>query len=330
MKFYKIVIPILSVFIFAGCGQSYYTDVKDSAYTEGFVSQTDSINGAESIDFESEYANNKTAENETAEEHLSENRTQDKIVYTCSVHLETLEYEKSIDSIRKKADTASGFIQSENEQDHDYNWYYEGHQRENATRTAELSVRIPSEKYADFLNSLEEDGKVVSKSSNAENVSAEYHDMEAVIESLEIQEKRLLGMMKSAETIQDMVTVESRLTEVQTNLNRYQTSLASLQSDVDYSTINVSIQEVFEYSPEKHKETFFARIKDAFSESWKDIKNTIEGLLIFLIVTGPQIIIFTAAAGIILTIVFRTIGWFKKPGKYKKRKKEEKARKENE
>lgn len=55
-------------------------------------------------------------------------------------------------------------------------------------------------------------------------------------------------MLKSADKIEDMITVEARLTEVQTELNKQKTLLSSMDMDVDYSTINLNIEEVLEYS----------------------------------------------------------------------------------
>ena len=71
-----------------------------------------------------------------------------------------------------------------------------------------------------------------------------YNDQSILIESLEKQETRLLEMMDKAETIEDMITIESRLSEVQTQLNQARNTLAGYDTDIDYSTINVQIEEV--------------------------------------------------------------------------------------
>ena len=58
----------------------------------------------------------------------------------------------------------------------------------------------------------------------------------------------LLKMMEKAESIQDMIAVEERLTEVQSELAWYEESLTGMDNQVDYATVTVSLREVKEYS----------------------------------------------------------------------------------
>ena len=139
-------------------------------------------------------------------------RAQDgqKIVYTGNLSIQTLEYEKSAASIRKKIKDAGGFSEAESERDNDYYWYSHSSGSGN-TRYLSITARIPSEKFEDFINSLSGDGKVMSRSVNAENISQVYANKETYKKSLEKEQERLLEMMDKAQTIEEMITVESRL-----------------------------------------------------------------------------------------------------------------------
>ena len=57
-------------------------------------------------------------------------------------------------------------------------------------------------------------------------------------------------MLEKAETVADMITIESRLSEVRYNIESVTSQLNNWQHQVDYSTINLSIYEVKELSPE--------------------------------------------------------------------------------
>ena len=165
-------------------------------------------------------------------------RAQDgqKIVYTGNLSIQTLEYEKSAASIRKKIKDAGGFSEAESERDNDYYWYNRSGGSGN-TRYLSITARIPSEKFEDFINSLSGDGKVMNRSVNAENISQVYANKETYKKSLEKEQERLLEMMDKAQTIEEMITVESRLSEVERQLNVYKTDLAQMDKDVEFSTV---------------------------------------------------------------------------------------------
>lgn len=307
----KVIIALMvSSLLFTGCSSSGGGYSYDDATN---VATADMVGGADYG--ESTYAYDDATEASAEKSLDASNTTQkefgDKLVYTCNMSMETLVYDDTVDEVKKKIVESNGIIQSEEEYDDDYNWYYSDYEKTNATRNIMFTVRVPSEKYDSFLESLEGSGKIVSKSSSVDNISKQYYDTESIIKSLEIQEDRLLTMMEEAETIQDMISVETRLTEVQTELNRYHTSLASMQTDVDYSTVYISIREVYEYSPDIHTNTFLERLGNAFSDSWSGFKNAIEGVLFFVIIAVPQLVIYVPFIGIIVFGIVKFVKFIK-------------------
>lgn len=122
-------------------------------------------------------------------------------------------------------------------------------------------------------------------------------------------------MLKSADKIEDMITVEARLTEVQTELNKQKTLLSSMDMDVDYSTINLNIEEVLEYSqsqPGQKTNKFIDRLKNTIVDSWESFVNTLEELLFLIIRLIP-----VAILGLIIIIpIFKIL---KKKGKLSKK-----------
>lgn len=122
-------------------------------------------------------------------------------------------------------------------------------------------------------------------------------------------------MLKSADKIEDMITVEARLAEVQTELNKQKTLLSSMDMDVDYSTINLNIEEVLEYSqsqPGQKTNKFIDRLKNTIVDSWESFVNTLEELLFLIIRLIP-----VAILGLIIIIpIFKIL---KKKGKLSKK-----------
>ena len=219
-------------------------------------------------------------------------RAQDgqKIVYTASLSIQSLEYEKSAASIRRKIKEAGGFSEAESEYDKDYNWYRYTSSSDH-TRSLSITARIPSDKFEAFLNSLDGDGKIMSKSVNAENISQVYANKETYKKALEKEQERLLAMMDKAETIEDMIAVESRLSEVERQLNSYKTDLAQMDKDVEYSTVYIDLQEVKRYTETVEKTTFREKIGYAFEDAVSNFLDFCEGIVLFVVRNFPFLII---------------------------------------
>ena len=232
-------------------------------------------------------------------------RAQDgqKIVYTGNLSIQTLEYEKSAASIRKKIKDAGGFSESESERDNDYYWYSHSGSTSN-TRYLNITARIPSEKFEEFINSLSGDGKIMNRSVNAENISQVYANKETYKKSLEKEQERLLEMMDKAETIEDMITVESRLSEVERQLNVYKTDLAQMDKDVEFSTIYIELKEVKRYTEEVNSTTFGEELKYAFEDAINSFRNFCEDIILFVVRNFPYLIILA----VILVLIIRAIG----------------------
>ena len=241
-----------------------------------------------------------------AQKDIEAEKSTEKLVYTCDMSLETTEYKKTLSAIRKQIEKYHGIIDSQNERDSSINWYYDDYEKTSGTMECQFKIRIPSKDFYNFLDSIEGNGKVMNQSVNVENISRSYYDTKAVIESLKIQEDRLLEMMKKAENIKDMIEVEDRITEVQTELNQYKTQLSTMDTDVAYSTINMNVREVLEYKanePGRKTNTFIERLKNTLTDSWRDFLALLERLLFaiirfmpFLIVFGPLVYLFVHLA----------------------------------
>ena len=254
----------------------------------------------------------------------------DKLVYTCTMEIQTTEYKKTVQAIREKIRQYGAIIESESEYDNDRNWYYSGHVKNTGTMILTMTIRVPVAKYDAFVTDAGDFGKVTSKSQNVENISRRYHSTEARIEALTKEEKRLNEMMDRADTIEEMIYIEERLTDVEAELNANRTNLAGMDVDVAYSTVNLDVREVLIYTePEKPTITFGQRVARAFEESWSGFCDFMEGLLIVIIHLLPFMI--CALIIVVIIIILNRIADKKHPERKERRerlkafKKEEKA-----
>lgn len=232
----------------------------------------------------------------------------EKLVYTCNLEMETLDYNQTIQRIRDSIAKYEGFVESENEYDDAYRWYYEDYVKTTGTKHMSLTVRIPTKYYEEFLSGIEGNDKVTAKNSHVDNISRQYYDTSARIEALEIQQDRLLDMLEQAKDIDDMISIEARLSEVQYQLNSAKTSLAAMDADVAFSTITINVREVMEYTRDVEpvkRNTFGDRLKNTLFETWGFFWEMLEGLLFLVIRLIPVAIVGGAITVIVVLIVKR-------------------------
>ena len=90
---------------------------------------------------------------------------------------------------------------------------------------------------------------------------------------LETEQQRLLELLETAESLDDILTIESRLTEVQYELDSKESQLRTYDNQIDYSTVYLDINEVVRYTPQEQKGTW-ERISTGFRENLYSVLRT--------------------------------------------------------
>lgn len=245
-----------------------------------------------------------SAQDDQAQDQDGPTLLEEKLVYRCALEIETLDYPGTMASIKETIARYDGVIQSESETDSSYDWYHADYRKTGGTLHNYLKIRIPSKSYESFLSELDGVGKVISKSTSVDNISQEYYDTATQIEALQIQEKNLLAMLEKCETIEDMITVEERLTQVQYELNGLQTHRRYMDMDVAYSYVDISISEVMEYRQDSEpvrRSTFVDRLGNTVRSAFKGFLKFLEVLLFLFIYLLPYLIV----AAVICLVFFR-------------------------
>lgn len=229
---------------------------------------------------------------------------EEKLVYRCNLAIETLDYAGTIKSIKEAISKYGGIIQSENETDSSYDWYYADYHKTQGTMRNYIEVRVPTANYDSFVSALDGIGKITSKSTSIDNISQQYYDTTTQIEALKIQEKNLLEMLEQCSTIEEMITVQDRLTSVQYDINRLQTNKRYMDVDVAYSYVNISIDEVMEFRIDEEPvktNTFMDRLVNTVKSTYSGFLMFLEMILFLIIRLFPYLVI----VGIIVLLVLR-------------------------
>lgn len=304
-----VIITVMTALILTACGSNKYAK-DDFANMETSDSATQSAGSYEyDMDYgftaEESKADNgltslsgiavKSKSNETLDESSME-----KIIKYVDLDVETQDFDNLMDTIKDEITRLGGYDEKTDISGNRYN------SRSN-NRYAHIVARIPNDRLDEFVNIVNESGNVVNESSSSENVTLEYVDTESRKKSLEIEQERLFALLEKTETLEDIVTLESRLSSIRYELQMYETQLRTLDNKVDYSTVTISINEVERMTPTVEKETVFTRIKNGFSKTMYDISEGLQNFLVWLVVNIPYIIIWAAIIAAAIVILKRIL-----------------------
>ncbi len=213
----------------------------------------------------------------------------EKIIYSGDATVETTEFEKSIAALEEMIKREGGFIESSSVNGSNY---YDTSRGYTSRRSASYTLRIPSEKFTALMGSLSEIGNVPYTHTYTENVTAQYYDVQARLKALQAQETRLVEMLTIAETVEDIITIEDKLSDVRYRIDSLQSSLNNWDRRVAYSSLSITVKEVQVYTPEKvTKITYGEELRRAFTDALKNAGQFFKDLLVWLVSAIPTIAI---------------------------------------
>ncbi len=289
-KLWTIFLTLLLIFSLAGCSAGNRTAVDSEVL---YRNEGDDIYYAAEAPGD---ASDKTESSAELESALPENR---KLIQTVRMSVEVQKLDEAITNMENRITEHGGYIQTSD--------IYKGSSR---SRSASMTVRIPADRLSAFLETVSTISNVISSSKSVEDVTLSYVATESRLKALETEQARLLELLARAETMDDLLTIESRLTDVRTELEQVNSTLRVYDNQVDYATVHLSINEVAEYT--EVPQTVGERISSGFVSTVKGLWNGLVELFIFLVVASPYWIILAVVVVVMILVVRK-----KKTGKNK-------------
>ena len=218
----------------------------------------------------------------------------EKIIYSCYAEIETLTFEDTCQEVNRLIARYGGFLESSTVSGK--NHYYD------SRRTAEYVIRIPRAYFEEVTGNLSTLGNVPYCSISAENITASYRDTESRLAAYRVEEERLLSMLEKAETVADMLDIESRLSEVRYEIESLTTTILGWDSLVNYSTITLYVEEVVELT-ETEELGYWERMGKDFMDNLRDVGEFFKDLFRGIVSSLPVLVVLgVVAAGTALIV----------------------------
>ena len=209
-------------------------------------------------------------------------QTSTKLIYTANLTIESKDFDAARTALTDAVSAAGGYLESSSESS------YTG-----SSRTLSLTIRVPQDNYASFLEAAAQAGNLVDKSEQVQDVTTQYMDIEARLSNLTAQRTRLQELQASAENLADLLEIESSLSDVQYQIESWQSQMDWYNDQVEECTVYVSLSEVSTYSPPS--EGFGSRFVSALSAGWQNFVGGLQQVIVTLAGAWPVVVIAAAA-----------------------------------
>jgi len=171
------------------------------------------------------------------------------------------------------------------------------------------TVRIPSANYDAFLASIDQVGILDAKTENAQDVTANYVDLETRIANKQKLEARIVDLLERPDDkLTHVIEVERELARVREEIERMQGQLRVMADQTSLATVTMNVREERDYVPAT-KPTLSNRIDNAWSNSVSRTGDFLANLIVWLVSMIVPII------GCVLLALFVIIVWRRRRSK---------------
>ncbi len=217
-----------------------------------------------------------------------------KLIYRANIDLESTEFDAALQGLNALVERLGGYF--ENSELNNYSSYRNGY----------YVVRLPSEHFEEFCSAVGELCQVNSLSRSAEDVSEYYYDTEARLTTQKTKLARLQELLRQAEKMEDIITLESAISDTELQIENLTGTLRKYDSLVGYATVNISLREVYKLTEvEQPAIGFGAKMAAAFRSGSTRFVNGIQSFLLEMARAWTGWVVFLVFVALVVFIVLR-------------------------
>ena len=318
-KFTLLLAALLLISLFAACGSNGFSssaadsaaalapsDMVSSSQFSAAGAATNSGGGwnkSEAFEAEMDYSSgnyNNAPLPEPAEAPSSSNTFQPlaagvpentKLIYTADINLQTTEFDSATAALTQLVTSMGGYFESSSV--NNYSSY----------RYGSYTVRVPAQSFDAFCSQVGQLCQMTYISRSAEDVSEYYYDTESRLATQQTKLERLGDLLARADSMEDIITIESAISETELAIERLTGTLRHYDSLVGYSTVYISLDEVYRLDDVEQPAIGFgakllAALKSGCSRFVWDLQNFLLGVasnwvgwLTFIVITTAVVVV---------------------------------------
>ncbi|QGX94033.1 DUF4349 domain-containing protein [Haloplanus rallus] len=222
--------------------------------------------------------------------------TSRSIIRTGTVELRVDDYERSRSNLTALVESQGGYVGESAQQvrgDDDATW-----------TEGRVVLRVPAENFSTTMAAIEREGTVRASRTSTQDVTEQVVDLEARLENLRAERERLRTLYAEANDTEDVLAVERRLSEVQTEIERTEAELQNIQRRVAYSTITVELTEPRPDRPAPDR-WYDTPVVAAFLESVEGVGVVLRATVVAAAFVAPYLLVFLTPFAVVGGLLYR-------------------------
>ncbi len=221
-----------------------------------------------------------------------------KIIYTARVSVKVEDFGPLPEQVNRLVEQFGGYVSATNVD-----------RMQGTRRSGSWTIRVPVDRYREFLSSVSGLGVPESMTEDAQEVTEEFLDLEARITSSRKLEEQISKLLeKDSSKIEDLIAVERELSRVRLEIERMEGRIRYLQNQVGMSTVYLNVSEEKTFVPSEQP-VLSRRIQTEWSEAIGRNQRRFENTVLFLVANAFIIVGWIAALSIVYIVLRR---WSKK------------------
>ena len=306
-KYFLFAASMMLALIFTGCGspsgaESAVEQKTDGVRTNNYAAADNGYSSGSgvSVDAATMEASETTGglgDNTILSEDMASAESGRKLIKNASLDVETRAFDTFVSYLENEVESLGGYIEYSSVGGSSY-------VSEGSQRTAWYTARIPEEKLETFISKIGDNGNITNISRNVRDITLEYVDVAGRISTLETELERLNELLSEASSMEDILAIESKISDVRYELESYQGQMNTYDNLVDYSTVDIYVLEVDVVSANQG-DSVWEQIQSGFMNNLYSLGRGLGGFIIGLICAIPYLAVIAVVVVIIVKIAHK-------------------------
>jgi len=216
-----------------------------------------------------------------------------KLIRTGRLELETTAFDESAQALADLVDAFGGYFENSSTTN-----------RHSGARWGDYSIRVPAQRFEEFLNQAGVLCHETRREITQDDISESYYDTQGRLKTQQIKLERLQSLLAKAEAMEDIITIESAISETEWQIEQLSGTLRHYDNKVDYATVYITLNEVYKYSNvDEVPDSFGSRLGAAFGDGLRNFTDTLEDLAVSFAYNWIWWLLAAAAVIIIVRVV---------------------------
>jgi len=207
-----------------------------------------------------------------------------KIVKEGDISFETRNISETRIAITNSLNKSDGYIAEESESNNS----------DNNRKEYTIKARIPANSFDKFVDEVSNGAeKIDSKNISMKDVTTEYIDITTQLANKKKLEESYLALLKQGKKVSDLLDIEEKLTDIQSDIESTQGQLNYLTKQVDYSEFDITFYTKLAVVDDG--KTFGYKLTSALADGWEILGALFFGFIglwpLWILVTGLYLIV---------------------------------------